>query len=319
MLAVGAAPWFDTATIEPFSSRGPTPDGRIKPDIVAADRGDTATIGSFPGTSQAAPHVAGMAALLKQRSPTMGPVELASYFKQNALERGDPGPDNTWGHGFAILPASDAPFDDCFPDLGAADEEGRFSTEGTLGDSCVSERPAERGSGDRYARFYTLDLDTDSVVTISLTSEDVDTYLYLMEGSDKDGEIVAENDDYDSQVDTNSKIEELLSDGEYTIEVTTFEAGSSGAFELTVTVVEQEVAPEPEPQEVGFVEVSYGSDHACALHGDGWIACYGSNAHGKATPPEGEYSSISSGEHGSCAIQKEDGKVVCWGIFEVEP
>ena len=36
MLAVGAAPWFDVHTIEPYSSRGPTPDGRVKPDIVGA-------------------------------------------------------------------------------------------------------------------------------------------------------------------------------------------------------------------------------------------------------------------------------------------
>ena len=39
MLAVGAAPWYDTGAIEYFSSRGPTPDGRIKPDIVGADCG----------------------------------------------------------------------------------------------------------------------------------------------------------------------------------------------------------------------------------------------------------------------------------------
>ena len=40
MLAVGAAPWYDVNTIEPYSSRGPTPDGRVKPDIVGADLGN---------------------------------------------------------------------------------------------------------------------------------------------------------------------------------------------------------------------------------------------------------------------------------------
>ena len=34
LLAVGAAPFYDTNIIEPFSSQGPTPDGRTKPDIV---------------------------------------------------------------------------------------------------------------------------------------------------------------------------------------------------------------------------------------------------------------------------------------------
>ena len=42
MLAVGAAPWYDPHTIAPYSSRGPTPDGRVKPGIVGADCGETA-------------------------------------------------------------------------------------------------------------------------------------------------------------------------------------------------------------------------------------------------------------------------------------
>ena len=42
MLAVGAAHWNDVHAIEPYSSRGPTPDGRVKPDIVGAACGATA-------------------------------------------------------------------------------------------------------------------------------------------------------------------------------------------------------------------------------------------------------------------------------------
>ena len=42
MLAVGAAHWNSVGSIEPYSSRGPTPDGRVKPDIVGADCGATA-------------------------------------------------------------------------------------------------------------------------------------------------------------------------------------------------------------------------------------------------------------------------------------
>ena len=109
MLAVGAAPWYDVHTIEAFSSRGPTPDGRVKPDIVGADCGETALRPldernrGFCGTSQAAPHVAGMAALVQQRFPDYTPEQVADYLKDHAQQRESPDPNNTWGHGFALL------------------------------------------------------------------------------------------------------------------------------------------------------------------------------------------------------------------------
>ena len=106
MLAVGAAPWYDVDILSGFSSRGPTPDGRIKPDVVAANCGETATGGQgFCGTSQASPHVAGMAALVRQRFPNYSPAQVVSYLKDNAEQRiSGPDPNNTWGHGFFVLP-----------------------------------------------------------------------------------------------------------------------------------------------------------------------------------------------------------------------
>ena len=113
MLAVGAAHWNDVRAIEYYSSRGPTPDGRVKPDVVGAACGETAWIplneynDGFCGTSQAAPHVAGMAALVRQRFPDYTPVQVADYLKDNAEQRQSPDPNNTWGHGFAKLPPPD--------------------------------------------------------------------------------------------------------------------------------------------------------------------------------------------------------------------
>ena len=113
MLAVGAAHWNRVDSIEPYSSRGPTPDGRVKPDIVGATCGATALRplngygNGFCGTSQAGPHVAGMAALVHQQFPTYTPVQVANYLKGHAEQRESPDPNNTWGHGFAKLPTVD--------------------------------------------------------------------------------------------------------------------------------------------------------------------------------------------------------------------
>ena len=109
LLAVGAADHMAIQTIEFFSSRGPTPDGRIKPDIVGVDAvHSTVYQGPFKGTSQAASHVAGLAALVIQRLREAGlsdtPAAVANYLRSNAAPR--PGvPNHIWGQGLALLPA----------------------------------------------------------------------------------------------------------------------------------------------------------------------------------------------------------------------
>ena len=98
MLAVGAAHYWDVNTIASYSSRGPTPDDRIKPDIVGADCAATSTHGTgntltsgqrywFCGTSQSSPHIAGLAVLVKQRFPEYTPAQIANYLKINAEAR----------------------------------------------------------------------------------------------------------------------------------------------------------------------------------------------------------------------------------------
>lgn len=74
-IKVGAVDAGDTAKVE-FSSLGPTRDGRLGPDVVAAgvgvvsssiDFGGNHVYLSYSGTSMAAPHVSGVVALMHER------------------------------------------------------------------------------------------------------------------------------------------------------------------------------------------------------------------------------------------------------------
>ena len=80
----------------------------MKPDVVGVDRVPvvvrSGATRNLEGTSLATPHVAGLAALVKQRNPGLTPARIAAYLKDNALPRGETVPNNTWGHGLAFLP-----------------------------------------------------------------------------------------------------------------------------------------------------------------------------------------------------------------------
>jgi hypothetical protein len=118
-IAVAAADSRDV--IASFSSAGPTPMSlQMKPDVsapgvsilssVPAKQG---TFGNLSGTSMAAPHVAGAAALLKQRHPSWTVAQLKSALEQT----GDPVRSTTGaealttreGGGMIDLPRADVP------------------------------------------------------------------------------------------------------------------------------------------------------------------------------------------------------------------
>jgi hypothetical protein len=109
-LSVGA---FDATTLqaEPYSSEGPTDDGRLKPDIAAATNvfitpgvPESDEVNACGGTSCATPHVGGAAALIwADVAADSGAGSVAQRVRDRliaqALDVGAPGPDTLFGAG----------------------------------------------------------------------------------------------------------------------------------------------------------------------------------------------------------------------------
>ena len=111
--------------------------------------------------------------------------------------------------------------DDCVAIVAAA---GVVS--GTWTSACLSfNRPGS------YARFYVFTLDTDSTVFITLESDDTNTYLYMQKGAGRTSKSFRSQ----GSPDRYSRIEDGFAAGTYTIEATTYEAGLSGSFTLTIS------------------------------------------------------------------------------------
>jgi subtilisin family serine protease len=126
--------YADPAVIEgdtsPFSSKGPTRDGRPKPDISAPGEGIMSALSEdarpnvpiqlidpddrhwlIQGTSMSAPHVTGAVALLLEQDPSLTPTDVKALLQSNALEDAFTGttPNLTWGAGKLRVPGCGAP------------------------------------------------------------------------------------------------------------------------------------------------------------------------------------------------------------------
>jgi len=124
------SPFVEYGELAPFSSRGPTRDGRLKPEITAPGNIVVAALSQdadleelnpariialpnspeltngyvgYEGSSMAAPHVAGTVALMLEAKSNLAPSDVSILLQRNAHQDNftGSGVSNQWGHGKA--------------------------------------------------------------------------------------------------------------------------------------------------------------------------------------------------------------------------
>ena len=97
-LTVGAVAW-DTLALQPYSGWGPNMQGVLKPDVVGPDQITTSQWAgvSNTGTSYAAPHVAGISALMIGAMPDLTPAQVKQRLKDRASQADSPDHRQGWG------------------------------------------------------------------------------------------------------------------------------------------------------------------------------------------------------------------------------
>lgn len=166
-MAVGAAydPGENGWSIAEFSSRGPTGDGRMKPDIVTPGRNITAAKANskdqyvtHSGTSMASPFMAGVVALMLDANRTLTDADLKRivYDPANVRDFGVPGPDPEYGYGIAVP----------YRSVAAA---GGFGTRGWAGDRLKHEfRTGDLGyDGAKVSHIFRV-TDTSRPLALSM-------------------------------------------------------------------------------------------------------------------------------------------------------
>ncbi len=133
-------------SIRNSSSRGPTSAGRKKPDLAAPGTAISSTDNSweggsvwvsYTGTSMAAPHVAGAAALLIS-SGVSDPLAVKALLINTAEDKGDPGWDPAYGWGYIDLNNALFHIEDVYTDhVGPAPDVRFYAGQALSGDTAT--------------------------------------------------------------------------------------------------------------------------------------------------------------------------------------
>lgn len=121
--SVGAVDPAIGTLIAPYSSQGPSNDGRIEPDISAPSNVSNFTFGRMRGTSAATPHVSGMLAVLMGANSRITPIQIGEFLRTQVVDRGTEGPDSVYGAGEISL---SAPAPRSTPDQGSPVRPGKL-------------------------------------------------------------------------------------------------------------------------------------------------------------------------------------------------
>ncbi|MBE0634432.1 PKD domain-containing protein [Candidatus Bipolaricaulota bacterium] len=185
VVAVGALGHsvYTTGPIEPYSSQGPSNDGRSKPDLVAPDNVTTGTspYTTFPGTSGAAPHVSGAAALLLSQTPGLSESALRAKLLTQVIPMGSI---NVYGSGRLSLQA---------PAGANLSPTASFSYSPSLpvAGSTVSFNASASSDADgsivQYAWDFTGDGITDATGVVQARSFSAGSYSIRLTVTDDDG------------------------------------------------------------------------------------------------------------------------------------
>ncbi len=326
-----------------FSSRGPTLDHRMKPDIVApgVNIGSAAegTVSSYvagaqgTGTSFATPFVSGVAALLREKQPAWTQAQVRSDIEGTAFDAGPPGKDNDWGAGLldgyaAVAQAAGGSGQTSFPAY-------QRST-GSVGGSGSWTQTFTLTADDLGAPIAaTITLDGSAICTIDLGplgcfmyewSPDLDAQLFDPNGfAVASSTCAAGTECVTGRQETIHYIPTLA--GTYTLRVYPY-GGTGGSFSVDLfhgpvgTALPPPPPPPPPTVHVGDL------DDTSALLSTGWRAQVRILVHDQAHAivagavvtgkwPNGSKASCTTGTNGMCRISRKLAKSKAKIVFTV--